>query len=172
MGKLEDKNTRVGFKDAKVSNPRSLTDSNQNIQQAGQSLTGSIGNNLNDKEDGKGKGKGTFYLTAGDEDDNRDSYLPEDSKDKNQSSDTAEDHEQFLSTFLSFKTADLESEFSTYFVTLNLPRWRRTISVLFVILSGLYVYLIARNTVESVEYEAKYKPALKTALSCPVGWYW
>jgi hypothetical protein len=168
MVKMEEKNIRVGFIDAK-SNPTSVTDSGFNIHQNGNSFTGSIGYNINEKDDMK---KGSLDLMA-EEVGNRDSFLPDDPKGKTQSLGTEEDLNNHLTTFLSFKTDDLESEFSSYFVTLNLPRWRRTISALFVILSGLYIYLITRNTIESVEYGAKYSPILKTTpLNCPIGWYW
>jgi hypothetical protein len=105
-----------------------------------------------------------------DPDINRESFMP-DSKEKTPG-DLAEDQAQLLNTFLTFKSTDLESEFSGYFVNLNLPRWRRTISTLFILLSALYVYLIARNTVESVEYEMYFAPDKKVGTStCPAGYF-
>jgi hypothetical protein len=163
MPKGDESKNKVAFRDSKT--PRSLNDSNPNIGSNGASVTNSMGGALNETG-----GKGGSQQNQ-DDLDNRDSFMP-DSKEKQ--GDLAEDHAQLLNTFLTFKTADLESEFSNYFVSLNLPRWRRTISALFITLSALYVYLIARNTVESVEYEAKYAPSRKlssTTVNCPVGYF-
>ncbi|KAJ3373758.1 cAMP-specific 3',5'-cyclic phosphodiesterase 4D [Kappamyces sp. JEL0680] len=79
------------------------------------------------------------------------------------SGDAIEDHASLLSRYLSFKLPDLESEFSSYFINLNLLRWRRTISSMFIILSFLYVYLIAKNTMDWVYWRDNYQDSWKVA---------
>lgn len=78
-----------------------------------------------------------------------------------------------MGKFLTFETADVEAEFSTYFYSENNQQWKKTVSLVFGVLTCLYVYLISRNTLESTEWMQKYRPDLKTGvLECPIGWYW
>lgn len=53
---------------------------------------------------------------------------------------------------LAFKKIDLESEFSEFYLNLNIARWKRVYSILFVLLSLLYAYLIIKNTMDSNTY--------------------
>ena len=78
-----------------------------------------------------------------------------------------------LNRFLTFRNPDLEREFFHYFTNLNLARWRRTLSALFITMSTIYIYLITRNSMEWVEWKAKYAPSLKTGpLICQTGYFW
>jgi hypothetical protein len=54
-----------------------------------------------------------------------------------------------MTKFLTYLSADQESEFMSYFFQQNLTRWKHTNSLLFVILSCLYLYLVAKNTIDS-----------------------
>jgi hypothetical protein len=74
-----------------------------------------------------------------------------------------EDYTDQLTMFLSFKTGDLESEFSTYSANANLQRWRRSMSSVFGILSTMYVYAICKNYVDWTNYSENYKPEYKAS---------
>jgi hypothetical protein len=80
---------------------------------------------------------------------------------KNSTEQAMEDYTDQFTTFLSFKTRDLESEFSAHFVNVNLQRWRRSMSYMFGVLSILYVYLICKNTVDWTSYSDNFKPEYK-----------
>ncbi|KAJ3271429.1 cAMP-specific 3',5'-cyclic phosphodiesterase 4D [Terramyces sp. JEL0728] len=88
-------------------------------------------------------------------------------------SQTLEDHASLLSAFLSFRSPDLESEFSSYFVALNLARWRKTLTALFSVLSVLYIYFIASDTIGYDQYSTLYLPAINSgaSITCPTGVY-
>ena len=78
-----------------------------------------------------------------------------------------------LNRFLTFRNPDLEREFFYYFTALNLARWRRTLSGLFITMSIIYIYLITRNSMEWVQWKSNYAPELKTGpLACPTGFFW
>ena len=77
-----------------------------------------------------------------------------------------------LNNFLTFRNPDLEREFFYYITALNLARWRRTLSGLFIAMSILYIYLITRNSVEWVQWKGNFAPELKTGpLTCPAGFF-
>ena len=83
-------------------------------------------------------------------------------QDANKPSEQAiEDYTDQFTTFLSFKNRDLELEFSAHFVTVNLQRWRRSLSSVFGVLSTLYVYTICKNTVDWTTYSNDYRQEYK-----------
>lgn len=73
--------------------------------------------------------------------------------------------------YLSFIQHDLENEFSKYFVRFNHKRWQRCITVMFGVLTALYVYFMIQYNLDGIFWESAYsvKP---TIAACPLGYYW
>lgn len=86
--------------------------------------------------------------------------------------------DQAMTKFLTYISADQESEFASFFCQQNLTRWKRTNSLMFVILSCLYLYLVAKNTIDNSAWKNNYSWDTKvkynsTSLSRGAfqGWY-
>lgn len=83
--------------------------------------------------------------------------------------DSAEEYIYQFNKFLTFKKADMESEFASHFANLNLPRWRRTLSTMFIMLSVLYIYLIAKSTMDWESWNDNYRNKTLTTKALLMG---
>nr|KAJ3423180.1 vacuolar membrane-associated protein iml1 [Polyrhizophydium stewartii] len=69
--------------------------------------------------------------------------------------------------YLTFKQPDLENEYGKYFVKYNLARWQRSVTMLFCLLSILYLYLTIQYSLDSTFFQNNY--ARKTYTTLPAG---
>ncbi|KAJ3031406.1 High affinity cAMP-specific 3',5'-cyclic phosphodiesterase 7A [Rhizophlyctis rosea] len=110
---------------------------------------------------------------------NSESYLPPDGSQAFPTTDTQQHKHRIMHHItLTFHERDSEIEYARFFVERNLRTWRRTVWLLFVAATVLYVYVMSRNPGDGEYWEQNFSPEVKGGIGvaeiedmCPRGWF-